>query len=116
MRPLGHWPPRRHAYGMARHKAPIAVKTKHRLKGKKVMIVRRAAIAAAVVVLVVGLVVANVRRHPRPEPPVQEKVWTEPVVNRAAPPLTLTELGTDREVHLSDLRGKPTVLIFANCT
>jgi cytochrome oxidase Cu insertion factor (SCO1/SenC/PrrC family) len=37
-------------------------------------------------------------------------------VGDPAPAVTLTDLRTDKPVRLTDLRGKPVVLIFGSCT
>lgn len=37
-------------------------------------------------------------------------------VGDAAPTFELTQLGSDKPVKVSDLKGKPVVLVFGSCT
>ena len=59
---------------------------------------------AAVVVPILAVLAANIGRDPH-------RVET-PMIGRVAPDFTLREVGTNREVTLASLRGKPVLLNF----
>jgi cytochrome oxidase Cu insertion factor (SCO1/SenC/PrrC family) len=50
------------------------------------------------------------------QPPRRQPRDSDLKEGAAAPDFTLADLGGDKTVRLSDLRGKPVVLIFGSCT